>query len=343
MRVAIHYINTQTLDEKKLKAFFEGKLNSEESEDIKSRLSESTDHENMDKLFEDQWNESKDYASKEIFADVLYSEIESNLQTTQSLKKQHPLKFIILKYAASIAVLIAGFVFLYQNLNTKSAPVSDVEIIQKITTSGQKSTIMLSDGSKVTLNSASVIKYPKQFSVNSRTIQLDGEAFFEVAKDQSRPFTVIANQVSTTALGTSFNIKSSVKGLKVSLATGKVVVSNAKSKRDKKYFLTSGEAVSFNHSDGRVLQSTFDFKKDLLWKEGVLYFDNAEFNEMMQKLESWYGVSIEVQERPSQIKKYTGQFNNESLSNVLQNMGFALSFDYFLNEKKATLIFNDKE
>lgn len=331
------------MDEKKLKAFFEGKLNSKESEDIKNQLSESTDHENMDKLFEDQWTVSKDFASKELFADVLYSEIESNIDNTKSHQNQHHLKFRIFKYAASIAIVIAGFVYLYQNQQVQPQPIAQVETIEKVTTSGEKTTIMLSDGSKVTLNSASRVSYPKQFTTASRIIHLEGEAFFEVAKDQSRPFTVIANEVSTTALGTSFNVKSTTDGLKVSLATGKVVVSNTKSDNNQKYFLSPGEAISFNHTDGRVLESNFDFKKDLLWKDGILYFDNTEFNEIILRLEKWYGVSIEIQERPMRIKRYTGQFNNESLTNVLQNMGFSLSFDYFLNEKKAVLIFNDIE
>jgi transmembrane sensor len=330
------------LDDKKIKEFLEGKLSDHEIGQFINDLAESGDYDTLDKLFDGKWKDSKDYASKEVFSDVLFSENESRIKKHRTSGSWGISGIKLFKYAAVIAILLSAFFFLQKRSNPSEKEIVEVEFVTKITTAGQKSTIMLSDGSKVTLNSESMLRYPKKFSDTGKIIHMEGEAFFQVAKDQARPFIVIANGISTTALGTSFNINSREQWLKVSLATGKVVVRKESPESYEKYYLNPGEALSFNNLDSGAVHSRFDSKKDLLWKDGVLYFENDEFDEMIERIESWYGVSFEIRDHPSAIKTYTGQFQNESLDNVLKSMGFALNFDYFLNDKKITLIFNEK-
>ena len=248
-----------------------------------------------------------------------------------------------MKYAASLTILFSlAIYFLQDQLQPiKPTPVK-IEMVLKKTSKGQKSTIMLSDGSKVVLNSASQISYPKSFSDSSRVVTLVGEAYFEVAKDISRPFSVIANGVKTTALGTSFNVNSKTPSVKISLATGKVVVENALNtdKSKNSHFLKPGEAINYEPKSNQVTISKFDFDQDFLWKDGIIFFQNSSFDEITTKLESWYNIDLEIKNQYLARKKFTGRFDNETLVSVMESLGFAMEFDYFVNGKNVKVIFN---
>lgn len=321
-----------------LEAYWQGTLPRSERKEVELYLQVQEESDaTFDDLFKQLWNTPNQEASQEVFSEILFSEIESVLDQ----KKEQPVrKRSFLKYAAAITLLAFSSWFVITNQS--QAPVENevavVKWVTKKTTKGQKSTIMLNDGSKVVLNAESSLKYRKNFTDSSRIIELTGEAFFEVAKDKTRPFSVITNGISTTALGTSFNINGKNEEIKVSLATGKVVVNSNAGVSSEKYFLSPGDAILFKESE--VIQTTFNAKKDLYWKDGILYFENEKFGAIVETLESWYNVKVTIQHPPKKFKTYTGQFNNEPLSNVLENMGFSLDFEYFLNGKKATLIFN---
>ncbi|MEM6737571.1 MAG: FecR domain-containing protein [Bacteroidota bacterium] len=213
---------------------------------------------------------------------------------------------------------------------------SVAEVIVKRTTKGQKSTVHLKDGSVVMLNSETTIRFPKYFSDTARIIFLEGEAFFEVAEDKSRPFTVIANGISTTALGTSFNIRSYDETCKVSLVTGRATVYRNSSVKN--YFLEPGEAVCFKRG-GEPEMTVFSRDKDFLWTKGIILFDDNSFDEVLDKLKRWYNVDFHI-ENQRNTKEYTGKFQNASLEHILKSMSFTLGFEFFIHEKQVTIIFD---
>ena len=138
------------------------------------------------------------------------------------------------RVAASIAFLIiAATVALYMGgVFNKSPKVSAWS--EKATIAGQKSIITLYDGTTITLNAGSKLKYPKSFQGDTREVYLEGEAYFEVAHNPDKPFIVHSGKFTTIDLGTAFNIKafSDENDFKVSLISGKVSVSKSDSKRD---------------------------------------------------------------------------------------------------------------
>ncbi len=327
--------------------FLEGNPSDKERREVEAFIKNKNVSKNeLDKVFEEFWIDNKDYSKDQVFSGVLFNEIESriaqnkfDLQYNSKPKKT----FRMLKYAASIAVFFSLFIYFIQDqLQPAKVKQSVVEVVLKQTSKGQKTTIMLSDGSKVILNSESQISYPKYFTDSTRLITLKGEAYFEVARDVARPFTVLANGIKTTALGTSFNINSRSPKVKVSLATGKVVVQNALEKfnDESHHFLVPGEAIAFNSKSNVATLSKFDYKSDFLWKDGVLYFDNSAFDEIRDKLEVWYDVEFDVENKKLANKKFTGRFDNETLKSVMESVGFALNYDYFVNGKKVKVIFN---
>lgn len=249
-----------------------------------------------------------------------------------------------LKYAA--AVLIFGIaIYAWQSVQepTVSRELATTEELEKWITrsnpAGQKTKILLSDGSTIFLNSASTVTYPENFQTN-RKVTLEGEAFFEVAKDASHPFSVESKGITTTALGTSFNISTFNKQDKVAvtLITGKVKVNQLGSKQVLE--LNPGEESVLAIDEENIKKYKTNASDRILWTNGVLKFDKTSFDEMKSSLERWYGVSISVSGTP-QADLATGTFdNNESLRNVLHVLSESLGFSYELNEKKVEINFN---
>src|SRR5690606_2960126 len=137
------------------------------------------------------------------------------------------------------------------------------------TPAGVKSSVSLPDGSKVTLNSASSIKYDKHFSNGRREIELIGEAYFDVKKDSLHPFIVETNHIQTKALGTAFNVKA-YKGdsILVALMSGVVEVSN--SVMQSKEMLMPGEGINVAVDYAHWEKEKFDVQEALAWMNKTL-------------------------------------------------------------------------
>lgn len=262
-------------------------------------------------------------------------------ESTPSTKRLMP---TWLKYAAAVLIFGAAF-FAWQSFQerTVSPKLAQSEEVEKWITrsnpAGQKTKILLSDGSTIFLNSASTVTYPENFQTN-RKVTLEGEAFFEVAKDASHPFSVESKGITTTALGTSFNISTFNRQDKVAvtLITGKVKVNQLGSKQVLE--LNPGEESVLAIDEENIEKYKTNARDRILWTNGVLKFDKTSFDEMKSSLERWYGVSISVSGTP-QTDLATGTFdNNESLRNVLHVLSESMRFSFELNEKKVEIHFN---
>lgn len=249
------------------------------------------------------------------------------------------------KVAASI-VLIGGLALWFSNTTIEDLEEENhTSTVVKSTPKGAKSRITLKDGSVVTLNAESTISYSSDYGDSLREISLTGEAFFEVAKNKNKPFIVKSGDVATTALGTSFNISSfpDDQQVIVSLATGKVKVIESvipDGSPKEQHTLYPGEQVQYQKSTHSFLKVKIKDDEAYLWKDGILSFKKASLKQITDKLERWYGVSIEVAELPTSVVNYDGIFNNQSLDNVLKAMGFSLNFDYTIQKKDIKIMFN---
>jgi transmembrane sensor len=157
---------------------------------------------------------------------------------------------LFMKIAATLLILFAAtYLFINKTKNSIDSSVVEANLIIKGNPAGQKSRITLSDGSIVWLNSASSISFLEKFPPDARNITLEGEAFFEVTQDTLRPFVVTTGNVSTTALGTSFNINAfDAENIKIALITGKVKVVN-ESHHEQPYFLNPGMGLIFKGNE----------------------------------------------------------------------------------------------
>lgn len=314
-----------------IKKYLMGDCTYEEEQNVKAFLGTQEGSKVLDDLADEFWQINPDKNSVNLDERKLYEKIIA--RTAHKRKTLKP----FLGYAASFILLALASYFYINHPFTKPAieHVVLAEKITKTTTRGQKSTIMLSDGSKVILNAESSITYFKYFTDTSRNIELSGEAFFDVAKDKNRPFNVKTESATTTALGTSFNINNRSGNQKISLASGSVKISSPVISET--FVLIPGEALSINSSTNQISKGIFDVNKDLSWKDGVLFFQDTRVAEIIGTLERWYDVKIQVSSNAILSKRYTGTFKNSSLEHVLESMSFALDLSYKMDGKNISI------
>jgi transmembrane sensor len=249
--------------------------------------------------------------------------------------------------AASVAFLIGATVWLSLNpiqFSDQSTEMAVVNYVTKSTKRGQKATITLNDGTVVRLNSESSITFPEHFDGESRSVVLEGEAFFEVAYNPEQPFTVRSGDLRTTVLGTSFNIAAfpEQEEIQVTVATGKVKVSNESSATAQALHLIPGEQASFNKTTTDLFKQEVTLETFLAWKDNRLVFDDISFAKAIHVLERWFDVQITLEE-PAEARQcfVSGKFNNETLINVMDGLQFMKGFDYEVdNQRQITITGN---
>lgn len=241
----------------------------------------------------------------------------------------------ILVIAFALAVLANVLMFPKQPLT------AEVPIIfeEHYAPPGVKSYLTLQDGSKVILNSGSSLRYIKNFEKSQRQLELVGEAYFEVAKDSLRPFKVITGAVTTTALGTSFNIKAyENEGLSIALLTGKVEV-DVKMDHPEKVRLVPGEALNIDLQNQQFQKLGFDEEIIMAWTKKTIIFDHTPISEIIRVLENWYGVQIKSNNRPNKGLIVSGVFRDQTLENILEGLSYSGRFDYEIDNNQISLTF----
>ena len=235
----------------------------------------------------------------------------------------------IVKVAAVIAIFAIAPYIAFNFVD--NGPVKEIQIstIQKETKPGQKSTITLQDGTIVYLNSGSKISYQSNYNDSLRIIELEGQAFFDIFRDEQKPFIVRCRNLEVEALGTSFDVNGYRDApIQVSLLTGSVRLSVPSKQDQEDIILSPGEFSIVDESDEFIARGTFNPYNVLAWKEGRLMFRNNTLKEITPKLALWFGVTFKVDPEVNLTKPFTATFEKENLDNILLNMESVLDFEY---------------
>ena len=247
-----------------------------------------------------------------------------------------------IKYAAVIIVFFSfGHHLLTKYLQSKKTESTVLtHNVNHVNPPGQKSRILLRDGSIVWLNAESKLTYSTDFNKNTREIQLEGEAFFEVAKNPDKPFRVSTNGLIITAVGTSFNVQAynDSKTEKVALNSGKVKIETIyKDDKNDHTFLNPGQMVLYNTDKMEMKKMTFRGDDPFCWKDGRIVFYHATFEEVRKTLSRWYNVDIKVTGQLKREWDYSTSFEHETLENILKSLKFSENIDYSLNGSKVEI------
>ena len=336
-----------------LKKYIRGACTGKEAEKVIQWINSDNFDQDLLKNIEQDLQESIDLKDNNGDSGHLYLKIQQvyskeQLERSRFSQKKQSYNSTFLKIAASVLLLLSStfLVLNYVSREEEQASFeSDAEVIVKENDRGRKSTIFLPDGSVVYLNSASSIQYDESSFTSKRVTFLEGEGFFEVAKDSVHPFKVITNNLEVTALGTAFNIDSyqEEKSIVVSLISGKILIENYGDDSlmsSKELFLNPGQEVNFIKKDQVFSKiSSFNPKETYGWKDGILYFNNANLSDVLQKLERWFDVDFEMVNKNPFPWRYTAQFHNQNLKSILESLSFSQNFKYEVKEKKVIIEF----
>jgi len=203
------------------------------------------------------------------------------------------------------------------------------------TPTGGQYNIVLADGTKVYLNAVSSIKYPTQFNGDQRVVELDGEAYFEVAKNKNKPFIVKSGDQDIEVLGTHFNVHAYTNEsvIKTTLLEGSVAVSY----KNQKEVLKPGQQSNVSEKFNKIGIKQVDTEAAIAWKNGRFKFDNADLKTVMRQLERWYGIKAEYRGDVSDVRFNGGTFMNKNLSEVLKVL--ELSNIKFKVEGKTIIVY----
>lgn len=244
-----------------------------------------------------------------------------------------------LKVAAVVAaILVTLFIYLL-SFHDKGSE----QVIVHQTLPGQKSNIILPDGSTVQLNAESKLTYTEQFGAENsiREVAFEGEAFFNVKKDPERPFIVNCQDLKATVLGTSFNVKAypDEQAVQVIVATGKVAVQGKKGNASgQKVLLLPNEMISYHKQGRKISKTTGDFADLLAWKDGKLIFNKVQIRDAIPALERWYGVEIVLKNENLGNCLTQLQVQGESLYTVLGWLQFSMpALKYEIKNKTVFL------
>lgn len=296
-------------------------------------------------LWQQTSNKENDYAWKDAWKKLQERiEVEELINSLpfdkgqQNKTNQKPAYQLAVAAVISLVVISIASLFYFNNKTLQQQPSTVHSMVQKSTEKGQKLTIHLEDGSKVMLNSQSTLKFPGHFTDSLREVWLQGEAYFNVVGDAKKPFVVHSGNINTTVLGTSFNINAyqDQNIFEVAITSGKVEVTEFKTGDN--LVINPGEMAVYNNETTLLTNQEFS-EISIAWKDGIIYFKNADFDEIISTLERWYGVDFLLQGNVDKQWEFSGKFQNESLRNILEALQFAYDFKYKLDRKKVYVNF----
>lgn len=287
-------------------------------------------------IIQENGSAEKEKASFEYWNEL---NIEANSDTYSALKRTNKkigyLKTSFFSKTARIAAvliplffIIGGYLYYTSNQN---------RLIEISTAYGETKQILLPDSSEIWINAGTTVKYLKTFSSKERVVQLDGEAYFAVKKDSSKPFIVQTNQLSVKVLGTKFNVKSysTDKNITTTLTTGKVEVSTLS--KDSRV-LKPNEQLTYNKSTSKIEIVEIPAAETTNWITGNLIFINVSFAEIVRTLERKFDIAIEYRDSTYASKLYTVKFlKGENQNEVLKILGDIVGFTYEVKNDKVII------
>jgi transmembrane sensor len=263
-------------------------------------------------------------------------------------------------WAAVCSSVIIGGLWLYQlNAPHPVAPVTENEVA----TSSSKSKVTLPDGSTVVLNRQSRIVYNKDFGVGRREISLTGEAFFDIAKNEAVPLTVMAGPVRIRVMGTAFNVRAynNDSTIETSLIRGSIEVSSTddpdrtiRIRPNEKIVFGKDPSPSLPHLDtkstevrkpaqtfvlmNRIKPNPIDSSiNEIVWVQDRLTFSKEPFYSLAQKMERWYQVKFRFQDKISEQLSLTGSLEKENLTEALDALQQLTPFNYQIDSGIVTI------
>lgn len=257
---------------------------------------------------------------KKYSVESAWEKVERQIHKQQSTKSGMRLLFLNPVFRVAAAIIVAALLTFsgYEAFFKSSVG----EMVEITAASQVLKTVMLPDGTLVSLNSDTKLSYPQKFSGKTREVSFEGEAFFEVKPDKNKPFIIHAGQAQIKVLGTSFNVSAypQTELVEVVVETGRVQVSEQTTQTAKtnELILTPGDKGTLVYSSHSLHKTANQNPNYLAWKTRILTFKATSLTEVIGELEKVYKVNIRLADQELGGLMLTAQFNDYSLDFILK-------------------------
>lgn len=300
--------------------YLSGQLSQSDFEQLQRKVVQTSD--------EDLWNlmcgEFSSSASSAKMEDASQQRILQQLQQQIRRSQRWQLVRRLLRRASVVILLVSvlsGSIWWLRSQHAKTPIYTYVSV-----KAGSKSTITLPDGTHVSLNGNSQLRYHVVPEEQREVELLRGEAYFDVTKDANCPFHVRVNDMQIEVLGTRFNVRCHEGVVETALFSGAVQLSAAG--LSQVYQLVPGRKSVYSVVNHQMNICDNDSTTDARWKDGYLAFSSQPLSEVLQEIENWYGVTIELRNQKLADDLLTGAFYHETLESVLYSLSLQYKFKY---------------
>ena len=309
-----------------LAKYFAGETTNAESERVETWMGESDANWEEFQRLNQLWEETKLGETAEFDSKKAWGQVEPQLAERNPTPNWT-------SYGLRIAAILAGIVvisLLYRNfLGQQDAVPMVANAIDK------PEEVRLNDGSAIHLNTGSSIEYPETFADNHRTVVLDGEAFFDVARDTTSAFIIHVEDAVIEVLGTSFNVSSQEGSVTVSVVTGKVEL---RMKRDAsvKRILTAGEQATLDPDMKMIDEIAAPAADYLFWKNRTLNYQDVPLSNVVNQLNLHYGSNISIEDSTAFNCLLSSRFEDMEVTEIVEVI--TATFDLEIEETEDQLI-----
>lgn len=313
------------MEKETLYKYFSGKASETEKEAIRSWMEEDADNEKT------LYNERSFYD-----AIMLADEADFAEQKKPFIYQIKNWALQSVKWAAVLAIaFLSSYLFFTWN--------ADKEMLANNTISvpyGERVNLSLSDGTKVCLNSGTTFTYPSSFGKETRDVELNGEAFFEVSANKEKPFIVHTHACNVKVLGTKFNVNAykSEHSFSTALMQGKVRIQNNSNPANVVDITPHYQATL---SDGKLAVAEIKDYNIYRWREGLFCFEDLNLKTLMDTAEKYYGIEIIINNPDIVSRSFSGKFRiSDGIDNLLRVLQRDVHFQYNRSEDESVIYIN---
>lgn len=329
------------MDDNKILKYIQGHATREEKEEFLNWIDESDDNRQYYKKIRKIWDMSL------ITADYVHNPYETDFETIRkrtidkdkhkSFKRrtlQHT--FATIGKIAAVAVVAVFFSYFYFSTSWEKHPIS-YNIIEIPV--GNQAKITLPDGSVAWLNSGTTLRYPEQFTGKDRSVQLNGEGWFDISKNKEKPFVVNTPLHSITVLGTTFNVYAYEESnhFETTLFEGSIILNNNNDK-DILEMKPGQQAIYDKTTRKMTVYNNKEIKNTSSWISGYNSFYKTPFSQMLERLGQYYNKEIIIKRPEIATYECTGKFKvSDTLEHILDVVKATKPFKYEINEHQIII------
>lgn len=312
--------------------YFSNQIDSKEVRELMSEVNNCTDEE-LIPLLQKRWMSiCDDEPLSEQKKDELYTCIKKSIQQHKSI----PFKRYWMRIAVSLIILITTSLAVKFYIENKEMQQIAEENVVIQSGESEASTIELPDGSIVRLNAKSTLSYQRDFGCSNRKVTLSGEGYFQVKRNEDKPFIVSIGSMNVLVLGTTFNVYAYKEKdfIEMSLIKGRVRVVT----QNETINVNPNEKVTYHKLTGELKLKRTSNNLETAWLKKEIIFRHEMLVDVFEKLERRYGVTFTIDNKKLLEDRYTGTFINENIKTILDILKIHYEFKYIINNCQIHII-----